>query len=294
MTLPRPIFPCRAYLLTRRCAQRQYLLRPDGVVESIYLYCLGEAAARYRVTLHGYMAMSNHSHLVVRDNEGNLPRFTAHLHKMIALAVNFHRGRSENFWAARPPSAVHLVGAHDRFTKLVYLLANPVASHLVARVAEWPGACSLAQSLSARTITVKRPRGFFREDGPLPDQVSLSIERVDGFEDLTQSEWSAKVAAAVRAAEDLAHVERIEKDLSVLGREAVLATSFTDRPETLEPRSGWRPYVACGDVDRRASELQEVRRFRAAHREVLRKWREGDRSTPFPAGTYRMRDFGGT
>ena len=37
-------------------------------VEQIYLYCLGEAAQRYEITIHGFIAMSNHQHILVRDN----------------------------------------------------------------------------------------------------------------------------------------------------------------------------------------------------------------------------------
>ena len=70
MTIARQVLAVRTYLLTRRCTQRQLLLRPEGVVEQIFLYCLGEAVARYGITLHGFIAMSNHEHLIVRDNEG--------------------------------------------------------------------------------------------------------------------------------------------------------------------------------------------------------------------------------
>src|ERR1700730_6303517 len=103
------IVAARVYLLSRRCTQRQFLLRPSAEVEHIYLYCLGEAAARYRVTVYAWIAMSNHQHLIVRDNEGNLPEFIGHLNKMLAKALNARLGRWENFWAAEQPSAVHLV-----------------------------------------------------------------------------------------------------------------------------------------------------------------------------------------
>jgi hypothetical protein len=57
---------------------------------------------------------------------------------MVAKSINALRGRWENFWATEQPNAVYLVGAEDRFDKLVYLLANPVADHLVERVSDWP------------------------------------------------------------------------------------------------------------------------------------------------------------
>src|SRR6186713_2576999 len=88
VTAPRQVVPGRTYLLTRRCTQRQYLLRPDRQVVRIYLYCLGEAAARFGITLHAWCVMSNHEHLLVRDDRGNFPEFLAHWHKMLAKALN--------------------------------------------------------------------------------------------------------------------------------------------------------------------------------------------------------------
>jgi putative transposase len=292
MTVPRQVLASRSYALARRCAQRQFLLRPDPRINQIFLYCLGEAVARHGVTLHGYMAMINHFHLVVRDNLGNLPSFMARLNRMIATAVNAYWGRWENLWAAQPASAVYLVGAEDRFAKLVYLLANPVASQLVERVAEWPGASSLEQNLSGRSIIVARPKGFFRPDGKMPDQVTLSVERVEGFEYLTEAQWTDKLARAVGTAEDIARDKRAEKQLRVLGREAILHARHTDRPDSIEERRGRRPHVACSEAERRKRELAALREFRTNHREARDRLRDGDRAVKFPEGTYRMKRLG--
>jgi hypothetical protein len=92
MTVARQVIPGRTYLISRRCTQRQMLLRPEPLVEQIYLYCLGEAVDRFGVSLHGFKAMSNHQHAVIRDNRGNFPDFLAHFHKLVAKAMNSLRG----------------------------------------------------------------------------------------------------------------------------------------------------------------------------------------------------------
>ena len=173
MTAPREVIPGRAYLLTRRCVQRQFLLQPDEKAVTIFLYCLGEAARRFDITLFGWLQMSNHEHIALRDNKGNLPEFTAHLHKLVSKALNEHWGRRENLWAAEQPNLVYTVEPHDQFDKLIYLLTNPVSADLVDRAHDWPGASSLALHSSGRAITVKRP-AFFRANGPMPDQVTLT------------------------------------------------------------------------------------------------------------------------
>ena len=292
MTAPRQVIAGLTYLMTRRCTQRQFLLRPEPKVEQIFRYCLGEAVGRYRMTLHAFVAMSNHQHLIVRDNEGNFPAFLAHLNKMIAKALNAHWGRSENLWATEQPNAVHLVDAEARFEKLVYVLANPVADFLVERVADWPGASSFALHLSGRTEIVKRPVGFFRDEGPMPPQVTIQLERIDGFNHLSAAEWSTMVAGAVRVEEDRAREARLQKKIRVLGRKAVLRAAPTDRPATIEPPRGLRPSVACRDPVRRAHALRTLIGFRAEHRAAMRRRMTGDAAVEFPSGTYRARLFG--
>jgi REP element-mobilizing transposase RayT len=281
----------RTYLISRRCTQRQYLLRPDPRVEQIYLYCLGEAAERFGVTLHAWIAMSNHQHLVIRDNRGNFPDFLAHLHKMIAKALNAHWGRWENFWATEQPNAVYLVESADRLDKLVYLLANPVIDHLVERVADWPGASSLRLTLTNGTRTVRRPRGFFRDDGPMPDEVTLRAQRPAGFEALEAKEWRDRISSELRKAEQAAAAQRGQNKTRVLGRKNVLRASHTDRPSTVEPRRGLRPCVACQSVERRKHELGVLMSFRRAYRQARVRWIAGHRRVVFPCGTFRLRTF---
>jgi putative transposase len=290
MTAPRPVHAGRTYLVSRRCTQRQFLLRPDPVVEQIYVYCLAEAAQRFDVSLHGFVAMSNHQHVVLRDNHGNYPEFLAHLNKMIAKAMNARHGRWENFWAAEQCNVVLLVDAADRLAKLLYVLANPVAEHLVDRVSDWPGACSLRLHLSGRSHRVRRPVGFFRDGGPMPDEVELRIERPAGFSGLSDSEWVSAVATGVRCAEESAREERRRSGVRVLGRKAVLRANHTDTPTSVARRRALRPHVACRDPERRSRVLAELRDFRRAYRVALERARAGDGGAVFPAGTYRLRE----
>jgi hypothetical protein len=236
--------------------------------------------------------MSNHQHVEARDNEGNYPAFLAHLNKMLAKSLNAHWGRWENFWATEQPNVVHLVDASDRFDKLIYLLANPVNDHLVERAADWPGASSLTQVLSGRPITVKRPRGFFSDEGPMPEEVTLRAERPAGYENLTQAEWSKKVLDALAEVERTARDARREKKMGVLGRKAVLRAKHTDSPSTVEPRRGLRPNVAAKNPERRVAALAALRAFREAYRKAFRHWVSQVEDVVFPAGTYRLRLFG--
>jgi hypothetical protein len=291
MTVARQVVAGRSYLLSRRVTQRQLLLRPDADVDQVYLYCLGEAAERYDIRLNGFIAMSNHQHIMVRDEHGNFPEFLAHLNKMIAKVMNAHLGRWENFWAAEQPNAVYLVEAADRLAKLIYLLANPVADHLVDRVTDWPGASSFNLNLSGRTLTVQRPKIYFSPEGTMPEEVTLRVHRPDGFEHLSEDEWRTKLLNGLREEEDRARAERREANRGVLGRKGVLAAAPTDFPHTVEPRRTLRPHVACLSKERRKKELNALAAFREVRHLALLRNLSGERGVLFPFGTYRIRGF---
>jgi len=50
--LARPVVPGSTYMITRRCTQRQFLMRPDGETNNAYVYCLAVAARRFRIEVY--------------------------------------------------------------------------------------------------------------------------------------------------------------------------------------------------------------------------------------------------
>ena len=155
-------------MLTRRCTQRQFLLRPDPVTNAVFLYCLAEAALRFGIVVILPMVMSNHHHLIFYDPHGRAIEFTEHFHKMTARSLNAHRGRWENLWSSEPPCLVRLATTEDVIDKLVYAATNPVKDGLVERAHQWPGVNLLSELLNGRKIVTHRPAHFFRAGGTMP------------------------------------------------------------------------------------------------------------------------------
>ncbi len=89
-------------MVTRRCTQRQFLLRPDPETNNAFVYCLAVAAQRCAVDVLSFVSMSNHLHDAISDREGTAPAFYEHFHKLLAKCMNALRGRWENFTS--PPS----------------------------------------------------------------------------------------------------------------------------------------------------------------------------------------------
>lgn len=289
---PRQVVKGRVYLLTRRCTRRHFLLTPDDFVVQAYEYSLAEAAKRFDVSLFGWTAMSNHQHVVLRDNEGQMPRFTGHMHKIVSNVVIPHQGWSENLWSTEQPNLVWLVDPADMFSKLIYTLLNPVAADLVDEVRHWPGASSYGQHLTGRVRTIERPHAYFRKNGPMPATVELRAERLPGFEHLSQKEWGAKIEEAVRLGEQEARERRTKAKRRILGRKRVRRTKPTDRPKSEEPKSELKPTVAANNPQRRNEALATLRAFQESYEDALRLFIRGKRNTKFPWGTYRMRLLG--
>jgi putative transposase len=295
MTMPREIIPRRTYLITRRCTQRQFFLRPDEKTNAIFAYCLAEAAERYGIMLVAWVAMSNHYHTVVHDPFGRLPAFLEHFHKMLAKALNVRWGRWENLWSSEETGVTYLPTAHDVFEKVVYVLANPLAEHLVDRIGDWPGCISL-HYLGGRRTSHERPKSYFRATGSrMPARVELCATRpppiaVTGGE--ASDKWAARVSTAVAERERALRLERQRTGARVLGRKDILRTSAFASPKTVAPRRRLRPAIAGKDGARRIAELAKLTEFRRAHERARRKYVAGQRNTEFPPGTYRMRVWG--
>jgi REP element-mobilizing transposase RayT len=288
MSLPREVIPGRVYMLTRRCTQRQHLLRPDDVTNETFLYCLAEAAQRYGIGVVLPVAMSNHHHTVVHDPDGRIIEFTEHFHKMLAKALNAHRGRWENLWSSEPPCLVQLVEVADVMDKLVYVATNPVKAGLVERVHHWPGVHGLSALLKQRTIVARRPRQFFRVGGSMPEEVTMDLSLPPQIEDVIG--FLRALDDRVAAEEARLGAERRREGRGVLGRRGVLRQDWRSRPTSQEPRRGLRPRVAARSVWARVEALQRNRAFLDAYRAARAAWLAG-LTVVFPAGTYWLRRF---
>jgi REP element-mobilizing transposase RayT len=289
MTAPRQILPGSTYLLSRRCIQRQFLLRPCRDTTQLYGYLLAVAAERFRVDVHAVCVMSNHVHLVVTDPEARLPAFTQYLDSLVARSMNARLGRSEDFWGPPRSGAVALQTPADVLGKIAYLLANPVAAGLVRRGRLWPGLWSAPAQIGGDAIEFKRPGWFFRNQGKtaLPAVARLRLVPPPGLgsvEDFRRDVLSALQALERQAAADLATAHR-----EFLGVRGVLAQVLSGTPPRSEPRRGLNPRIACRDPERRTQALQQLVAFLRDYRHAFQRWRERAASVVFPHGTYLMR-----
>ncbi|HEX9242030.1 MAG TPA: transposase [Anaeromyxobacter sp.] len=288
MTAPRQVLPGTTYLVTRRCSECRFFLRPSAITNQIFLYVLALAARRYQVEVHAACVLSNHYHLLVTDARAQLPAFVQYLDALVARATNAALGRWEGFWASSVSfSAVSNTSTEDVIRKAAYVLANPVAAGLVQHGRDWPGVRTAIEQLGSATVAAKRPSGFFSATGDLPESVELEWTPPPGF--ASGRDFRDAVAAETRALEDETRRAFASQGRKFLGRTRVLRQSPFSRPAAIEPRRKLNPRVAAFDKWKRIEALSKLVRFVREYRTALRSLKAGVRDVVFPAGTYLMR-----
>lgn len=288
MTAPRPVFPGRFLFVTRRCTQRQFLLRPDEETNNAFTYCLGEAAARFDMDIVLSQMMSNHHHTMLYDAHGREAEFREHFHKLMAKSQNALRGRWENLWATEEPCVVEVLTREDVLEKLVYIATNPVKDGLVERVRHWPGPRFVHALLSGKPLRAARPKHFFREQGTMPAEIELAMKLPDHFEG--KEEFLAELARRIAHVEDSCARTCQQTGRRVLGRRAIRRQSWRAAPTSSEPRRNLRPRVASRNKWLRIAALQRNKEWELAYHDARRQWLDGE-PAEFPFGTYWLKRF---
>ena len=283
MTAPRQVLPGTCYLVTNRCTQRQFLLKPSKLGNQVFLYLLAVAARRYHILVHAYCVMSNHYHLVVTDLDARLPEFEQYLDGLAGRALNALVGHREIFWSSGSYSAVELTSARDVVDKVAYTLANPVTAGLVKSGRRWPGLWSSPDLMGGVSRLVPRPNHFFDPKGGMPEAVPLELTVPPGFVSAEAFREELLPELATREA------EAKKKVGFFLGVARVLAQKPTTRPKTEEPLGRLKPRVAAKDKWKRIEALGRLVTFLTEYRAAWREWHRGNRSVVFPAGTYQLR-----
>ncbi len=283
---PRHIRPGITYLLTRRCIERRFLLRPSPKTNQIVQYCLALAAERTGMQLHAFCAMSNHIHTVATDVEGRLPEFLQFFHRHLAVAINASLGRVGNLWAGTQSSAVELGSATDVLDKLAYVVGNPTTAGLVRAPQRWPGVISRRMG---ETYRVKRPVGYFRVEGVMPEYSSLTYSVPPQLDHLGVSQVNELFFKALSNKVRVARKALQERGKSFLGAKQVSKTEWSQVAFLGEKCNAKVPRFAIRDPQKYREALVRWRGFLTCYIDALRRWRGGDRSVTFPDGTWWMK-----
>ena len=288
--------PGQLYLVTTRCHQARFFLRPDRELNQAVLEWLARAQHRFpRLQILAICVLSNHLHLVVRDEKGELASWASYFLGHLARAVNRIRRRSgtcfERRYAAEP-----ILDDEALIDRLVYVVANPVKAGLCKRARDWPGVVLFATEGSPHEIPVTwvhrddyrfaRLRARLRrEPAPRDDAFRVTGRLLLGpFSPTEISGEGDGVRAAIEARErDLAE-ERRRTGRKPLTRKQVLAQSWRAAPR--RPQRSPRPLCHASDPALRKRFREGFREFVSGFREASERFRAGESNVSFPDWCY--------
>lgn len=294
MTRRRIIEPGKIWALSRRTTQRYFLLNPDRArqLERCYWYCLGLAANRFGVVVHAGCLMSTHSHEVVTDVQGQLPRFLQEFHRLLALTTKALRGWAGEVFDKRSTAQHELLTPDAILESLAYLIANPVEAMAVRYAKDWPGAHTLPRDVGTRVVRAERPHYYFDPDNDTwPNVVELRLEMPTTLElDYGTALAQARIAERVKQREYRAWQESRRTGIVFIGARRVLNQAPTKRARTYEVFGSLNPQFATAGHRAAATEaLRRIRAFNAQYDKALAAWTSGKRTVCFPIGTWWMR-----
>lgn len=294
MTRRRIIDPGTTWALSRRTTRRYFLLNPDQAreLERCYWYCLGLAAERFGVIVHAGCLMSTHSHEVVTDVHGVLPRFLQEFHRLLALTTKALRGWPGEVFDKRSTGQHALLTAEATIEALAYLISNPVEAGAVRYARDWPGAHTLPRHIGTRVVKTERPSHYFsRDNSSWPAIVEVGLEMPTALElDYGPELAQTRIAERVRQREHRAWQESKRTGIAFLGARRVLRQAPTKRAQSQEEFGSLNPrFAAAGNRRAAAEAVRRLRTFNAQYDKALAAWTSGMRTVCFPQGTWWMR-----
>jgi len=294
MTRRRIIEPGKTWALSRRTTRRYFLLNPDGAreLERCYWYCLGLAARRFGVVVHAGCLMSTHSHEVVTDVLGVLPRFLQEFHRLLALTTKALRGWPGEVFDKRSTGQHALLTPEATIEALAYLVCNPVEAGAVRYAKDWPGAHTLPRDIGARVVKARRPVHYFDpHNSNWPDVVELRLEMPTALELHFGTDLARRsIAERVQERERRAFEESKRTGIAFVGARRVLRRAHTMQARSHEAFGSLNPqFAAAGHRSAAAEAVRHLRAFNAQYDEALAAWSSGKRTVRFPVGTWWMR-----
>ncbi|MFT5430019.1 MAG: hypothetical protein ACI9OJ_000692, partial [Myxococcota bacterium] len=140
-----------------------------------------------------------------------------------------------------------------------------------------------------RTRTIERPVQFFDDDGKMPKSAELTLVVPPTHAHMTPGEFSGLVARAIGEKEAEARTAREADGGSWSGPQACRSVSLDTYATAVETKGSRLPPPVLEPLkELRELALDVINNFRNAYRERRASWLEGDTTSRWPAGTWRM------
>lgn len=292
--IPNPVPKGAGKLTSRKIELGQFRLNPKlnkrtgkDEITQIVGYCVGCAQDKFNVDLYALCVMSNHFHMVLRDNDANLPWFLAEVHRNIAQCVNRMQKKKGAFWNRDRAGQTWLPTATDIFIKILYVMLNPVAAGLVQLQKNWPGLVTKPEDfISEKGVLYKRPHYYFKSNGKMPKSTRLVYSIPPGYDSMDRKSFARYLAEKIKIKER--QIRKKRKGKRFLGRHKILKMNPFSTPKNGTKEGGFNPAVACHDKELRIKCQAWLKNFRIVYRERWLEYKRGNRKIKFPYGTFKI------
>jgi putative transposase len=285
MRAPRWLLPEAVHFVTNRCEREQFLLLPSAEMNNIIGGWFARALETFGkgIEIYAFVFMSNHFHILLKDNHGNLPAFMWYFQTNVAKAVNKYWGRKGRVFARRYDAALIKSDANllDRFQ---YTLTNPVRADIVEKCGQWRGLSSYAATVEGepllfkqfdavayeRAVKMRGKKNVNRRD--FVRLFRIPIDSPECLKDMSEEERGEYVEEMVIECEENQRVLREGECKGVVGMEKALAYEHTYRPENPSFRN--RVVLFCRDPELRRETLEARRMFISIYLETSHGFRK--------------------
>ncbi|MFZ1546357.1 MAG: transposase [Candidatus Nitrotoga sp.] len=135
--LPRLYLPDQPLHVIQRGNNRDFIFAADADYQ-FYLRCLKEAADKHSLTVHAYVLMTNHVHLLVTPaTESSLSKTLQSIGRRYVQYFNFTYQRTGTLWEGRYKSTL-IDSERYLLTCMRYIEMNPVRAEMVAHPSDYP------------------------------------------------------------------------------------------------------------------------------------------------------------
>lgn len=286
--------PAVVYEITARTLEGQFLLRPDDAAREVILGVIGRALSLYPdISVHGFVFLSNHCHLLISSSTGDqISLFAGYVKGNIARRIGSLRCRPGKMWQGRS-SIVPVADNEALLGRLKYLLSQGVKEGLVQRPEEWPGASSLpwflGNELSGSWIDgrLKRAalkRGELDEPSRYTFKYPISVSPIPCWKALSRQQVTMETR---RILDKITEETMLSRLYSVMGVEAVLAVNPLETPSQPLALRGV-PLCHASSQPTRAAFAASYREFVTAFRAASSAVRGGQsvEDAEFPSGSF--------
>ncbi len=160
---------------------------------AFYLQCLAEACGRYGCSVHAYVLMTNHVHLLVSPTaEESLPRLMQSIGRRYAQFINWRRERTGSLWEGRYRACAVDSDAYFLVCSR-YIEMNPVRAAIDAGPADYRWS-SFRANAHGRANPVVSAHSLYLSLG------RSTAERCDAYRALFEQQIDSKVLDEIRDA----------------------------------------------------------------------------------------------